>query len=159
MNLAPTTAKQLALYDAFNRHGVKWILVGALAYYFNGRYRGTMDIDFLLEPSKRNMRNVTTAMLQLGYNMGGSNDYSLRDHPRLRVVNAAIVDLHSVFCKTRYEEVDYYVDEYEGIKINVATRESCVMMLHRETKYPADLKVLELMEDMHGNWEEICKYQ
>lgn len=159
MDIAPTTAKQLAVYNALNQHEVKWKLVGGLAYIFNGRRRPTMDIDILLENSKENMRKLTTAMLSIGYNMSNSNDLSLQEHTRLRVVNDAIVDLHSEFCQTRYDEVQCYVEEFQDVQIHVVTREGCVTMLQRESKHPGDLEVLLLSDDPHNNWEEITKWQ
>ena len=47
---------------AFNRHGVRYLIVGAHAVAFHARPRATKDLDILLDPTPTNARRVLAAL-------------------------------------------------------------------------------------------------
>ncbi|MBM3334466.1 nucleotidyltransferase [Candidatus Sumerlaeota bacterium] len=47
---------------AFNRHGVRYLIVGAHAVAFHARPRATKDLDILLDPTATNARRALAAL-------------------------------------------------------------------------------------------------
>jgi predicted nucleotidyltransferase len=46
------------LCDAFNRYGVKYVVVGGFAVIMHGLARMTEDIDFFIEDSSENIEKI-----------------------------------------------------------------------------------------------------
>jgi hypothetical protein len=67
------------LLELFNKHQVKYCIVGAFAVGFYGYPRYTKDIDILVEPSLRNGRKITKALREFGF---GSLDLNPQDFSR-----------------------------------------------------------------------------
>jgi hypothetical protein len=57
----------LKVIDAFNKNAVKYILVGGFSTNFHGYKRNTGDIDFWLNDSIENRKNLINALENLGY--------------------------------------------------------------------------------------------
>jgi hypothetical protein len=67
------------LLELFNKHKVKYCIVGAYAVGFHGYPRYTKDMDILIEPSLRNGRKITQALHEFGF---GSLDLNPADFIR-----------------------------------------------------------------------------
>ena len=67
------------LLELFNKHQVKYCIVGAFAVGFYGYPRYTTDMDILVEPSLRNGRKITKALREFGF---GSLDLNPQDFSR-----------------------------------------------------------------------------
>ncbi len=55
------------LFELFNEHKVKYLVVGAYALAFHGAPRTTGDIDVLVQPTKGNARRVIDAIKEFGF--------------------------------------------------------------------------------------------
>lgn len=55
------------LLQLFNKHGVRYCIVGAFAVAFHARPRYTKDIDILVEPSEENATRVLDALREFGF--------------------------------------------------------------------------------------------
>src|SRR5690242_7230199 len=54
--------KVIALIEAMNREGVKYIVFGAIALAVHGLVRATEDADFFIEPSAENVERLKRAL-------------------------------------------------------------------------------------------------
>jgi len=64
------------LLELFNRHKVKYCIVGAYAVAFYAKPRYTKDIDILVEPSIENAERIVKALVDFGF---GSLDLTKKD--------------------------------------------------------------------------------
>lgn len=64
------------LLALFNKHRVKYCVVGAYAVAFYARPRYTKDMDILVEPSPQNSRRIIAALREFGF---GSLNLSAND--------------------------------------------------------------------------------
>jgi hypothetical protein len=55
------------LLGLFNKHRVRYCIVGAYAVAFHARPRYTKDMDILVEPSMENGRNIVAALEEFGF--------------------------------------------------------------------------------------------
>jgi hypothetical protein len=55
------------LLRLFNKHKVKYCIVGAFAVAFHGRPRYTKDIDILVEPTTENGKKIIEAINEFGF--------------------------------------------------------------------------------------------
>lgn len=55
------------LLRLFNKHRVRYCIVGAFAVAFHALPRYTKDLDLLVEPSERNGANIISALLEFGF--------------------------------------------------------------------------------------------
>jgi hypothetical protein len=55
------------LLRLFNKHRVRYCIVGAYALAFHDRPRYTKDMDLLVEPSLHNGRNIVNALKEFGF--------------------------------------------------------------------------------------------
>ena len=55
------------LLELFNRHSVKYCVVGAYALAFHARPRYTKDMDILVEPSSENAGRILGALREFGF--------------------------------------------------------------------------------------------
>jgi len=57
----------IEILEALNSHDVKFVLVGGLAVSYHGYARYTGDMDLWIKPDKKNMENLYTTLIDLGY--------------------------------------------------------------------------------------------
>lgn len=64
-----------------NAHGVRYVVVGGYAVAFHGYPRYTGDIDFFVEPTEENSRNVERVIRALGFTVADltARDFISRD--------------------------------------------------------------------------------
>lgn len=55
------------LLELFNKHKVRYVIVGAFAVAFHGRPRYTKDLDILIEPRKSNAEKIIKALDEFGF--------------------------------------------------------------------------------------------
>lgn len=59
------------LIEAFEKHGVQYVLVGGHAVNYYGYVRSTQDVDFLVMPSPENAQNLMKALSEFGFGDAG----------------------------------------------------------------------------------------
>lgn len=55
------------LLELFNRHNVRYCIIGSFALAFHARSRYTKDLDILVEPSLQNARKILAALKDFGF--------------------------------------------------------------------------------------------
>ncbi len=55
------------LLELFNRHNVRYCIVGSFALAFHARPRYTKDLDILVEPSAQNGQRILSALNDFGF--------------------------------------------------------------------------------------------
>lgn len=63
-------------FALFNKHNVRYVIIGAYAVGFHAKPRYTKDIDILVEPSQKNAESIMNALTEFGF---GGLDLSCRD--------------------------------------------------------------------------------
>ena len=64
------------LLELFNKHDVRYCIIGSFALAFHARPRYTKDLDILVEPSSQNARKILDALNDFGF---GSLELSEQD--------------------------------------------------------------------------------
>lgn len=59
------------LLSVFNAHGVRYLVVGGMAFSFHAEPRGTKDTDVWIEASRENSRSVYRALAEYGAPIAG----------------------------------------------------------------------------------------
>ena len=67
----------IEVLKSLNDHEVKYILVGGLAVSYHGYSRYTGDMDLWIKPEESNMRNLYSALINLGYSEDVVNDIKM----------------------------------------------------------------------------------
>lgn len=57
------------LLRLFNAHKVKYVIIGATAFPIHGYARATLDIDILIDPSRKNVQQCLKALKKFGYDV------------------------------------------------------------------------------------------
>lgn len=122
----PTVRDLLALCQAMNQAGAKYIVIGGMAMIQAGYVRATEDIDILVDSSNENQERIRAAMMKLP-------DQAVRDvraddleqYAVVRVADEIVVDLMKSACGIPYEEAKecIVVATIEGIAIPFASPE------------------------------------
>lgn len=71
----------LELLKLFNRHGVKYCIVGAFAVAFHFKPRYTKDIDLIVEPSSKNAKKIMKAIKAFGFGGTGLSEKDFAGQP------------------------------------------------------------------------------
>lgn len=122
----PATPDDLIrLCDLFNRHGVRYVLIGGMAMIQHGLMRLTSDIDVLIDSTDENMEKIRSAMSHLPDGaIADVEPGDVRQYGVVRVADEFVIDLMHSACGIEYEEAvqDAELCELEGIPIPVASR-------------------------------------
>ena len=54
------------MLDAMQRHGVRYLIVGGLAFIYHAKPRFTKDMDLWIEPTPENIRRANRALAEFG---------------------------------------------------------------------------------------------
>ena len=55
------------LFKLFNKHKIRYCIIGSYALAFHAKPRYTKDIDVLIEPSEKNSRRIVRALKEFGF--------------------------------------------------------------------------------------------
>ncbi len=113
-----------------NQCQVKYVLVGGFAILIHGYERTTRDIDFLIETSDENVRNIKKALHDL---VPDACDELKADDVRKNIVvrmmgEEIVIDLMKEVGPIDYKAVikDSFIEEIDGIPIRVAGLDSMI---------------------------------
>lgn len=129
---APQLQDLLDLCQAFNREGVRYLLVGGFAVILHGFVRSTKDVDFLVDPGEENIRAVKRAMATLPDNAAALlADDEVQKYQVVRIADEFVVDLLATACGVTYSEATQGGIEtfnVHGVAIPVASKELLIRM-------------------------------
>lgn len=129
---APQLQDLLDLCQAFNREGVRYVLIGGFAVILHGFVRSTKDVDFLVDPGEENIRAVKRAMATLPDNAASLlADDEVQRYQVVRVADEIVVDLLASACGVTYSDAAQGGIEFfniRGTEIPVARKELLIRM-------------------------------
>lgn len=108
------------LLQAFNSHGVDYLLIGGYALYALGYQRGTIDIDVVLRPTLEQGERVRNALLLLPDKVAEElNPQWFTEGETIRVADAFVVDLMFNACGETYESLqpNAVTIDFDGVAI------------------------------------------
>ena len=114
------------LLQAFNSHGVDYILIGGYALYALGYQRGTIDIDVVLRPTLAQGELVRNALLLLPDKVAEElSPQWFTEGETIRVADAFVVDLMFSACGETYESLQPHAVtiDFEGVAIRTVDLE------------------------------------
>jgi hypothetical protein len=106
--------------ELLQKHGVKYVLVGACACILHGLVRSTVDVDLLIEPSADNMQRAIDAISELPDHAARElTVQDLQDNVVVKICDAVEVDLATRAWTVTYDEAirGAQTVEIEGVKI------------------------------------------
>ena len=120
----PTLEDLLALCQALNEAGARYILVGGMAVIQHGFVRATEDIDLLVDSSPENFERIRQAMRTLpdrAIDQVKATD--LDEFLVVRVADEIVVDLMKSACGVEYDEGASEIEEVtiDGVVLPVAS--------------------------------------
>ncbi len=116
----PTIEDLVELCRNFNKHKVKYVVIGGFAVIHYGYVRGTMDIDILVDASVENIKKIKKALLYLPDKaVKEMRDDDLDVYNVVRVADEIIVDLLKQVGTIDYKEASKHIEykEVDGVKI------------------------------------------
>jgi hypothetical protein len=140
------------LLQLFDRHGVKYLLVGGYAVGLHGHVRATNDIDIVVAPDEENAEKVVTALLDFGLADPRLNK-QISTTPRSLVVMG--VEPFAVDIINYLEGVDFYeayvrreVRQAEDIQISLISLKD---LIANKTAVARDQDKLDVKELIRKN--------
>ncbi len=117
----PASVEDLKLLlEAFNTHGVEYLLIGGYALYALGYQRGTIDIDVVLRPTLEQGERVRSALLVLPDKVAEDLlPQWFTEGETIRVADAFVVDLMFNACGETFESLQPHAVtiDFEGVPI------------------------------------------
>ena len=139
---------------ALNRHGAKYVLVGASAMQLWGTTRATRDVDILIDPSINNARRVLAALGELGFGFANrmlAEEVAAR--PVTIVGDTPNVDILTIAWSVPYAEAVQGATSFqvEGVEIPAASLDDLIRSKRTgRLQDAADIEVLEEIKRLRG---------
>lgn len=140
------------LCDAFNRYGVKYVVVGGFAVIMHGLARMTEDIDFFIEDSAENIEKIKVALKSL-YNDPFIDELKSEDIKQYAVIRYGTPDNFNIDLIGKMgEEMISFKDvvrdaeffEIDDLKIPVCSLDMLIKM--KETVRDRDMRDLKFLK-------------
>jgi hypothetical protein len=137
---APELEDLLALCQALNAEGVKYLLIGGFAVILHGFVRATKDIDLLVDASAENIQRLKRAMSFLPDNaVALIADDEVEKYQVVRIADEIVVDLLKNACGVDYSRAargGIEIKVIGGVEIPVGTKE--LLIDTKQTVRPSD---------------------
>jgi hypothetical protein len=137
---APELEDLLALCQALNAEGVKYLLIGGFAVILHGFFRATKDIDLLVDASTENIQRLKRAMAVLPDNaVAMIADDEVEKYQVVRIADEIVVNLLKNACGVDYSRAadgGIEVKLVEGVEIPIGTKE--LLIETKQTVRPSD---------------------
>lgn len=145
-----------SLLDAFEREGVRYVLIGSMAMAAQGIVRATQDIDFFVAPDPANVDRVKQALRSVfdddSIDEIGRDDLAGRypviryGPPDSQLVIDLVGRLGDAFA---FDDVEAQVMDIDGTAVPVATPRMLYIM-KRDTVRPQDRADAEVLRERFG---------
>ena len=119
----------ISVLDAFDRQKVKYILVGGVAVILHGIERLTRDMDIFVKLDNKNIEQLRNALHSI-FNDNSIEEITLEELQKYAVIRYGTPDGFYIDIMARlgevavYEDLEYEIISYQGIKIRIATPET-----------------------------------
>ena len=126
----------------FEKHSIKYALVGGFAVNFYGYVRTTQDIDFLLYPSKENATKVMQCLTEFGFgNAGIPQQYFEKEGSAIHLgTEPNRIDLLTMLKGISNDEIFSNIDrvQLDKIDVNIISLPDLIKA-KRSSKRPRDI--------------------
>ena len=130
------------LLELFNRHRVRYLIIGAFAVAFHGRPRYTKDMDILVEPSQANAEKIVRVLERFGFKSLSlqAADFTKRKNVIQLGYEPVRVDLITEITGFHFDKLwrNRRKGEYGDIRVNFVGFEDLIKM-KRQAKREYDL--------------------
>jgi hypothetical protein len=142
----------IEVFEAFDKYDVNYILIGGVAVIFQGLERLTRDIDIFVKMVPDNIVKLRRA-LHAVFNDTSIEEITLNDlndYPVIRygTPSGFYIDIMSRLGEVAtYENLEFEIIEYQGIRIKVATPET-LYKLKKDTIRDKDKIDAEFLKEL-----------
>lgn len=142
----------IRILKALDEKKVEYVLVGGFAVFLHGIRRFTQDLVLFLRLAPPNIDNLRDALKSVfdDPSIDEINFHELEEYPVIRYGTPGnfyidiLARLGEIFT---YEDLEYEILEYEGVRIKVATPETLIRM-KKDTIRPQDKKDALLLNEI-----------
>lgn len=132
----------ITVLESLRKHDVEYILIGGVAVILHGLERLTADLDLFIKLTPVNVEKLREALYSV-FQDSSIEEITIDELGKYPVIrfgtpNGFYIDIMTHIGEVvGYNDLDYQVAEYEGVKINIATPET-LLKLKRDTIRPKD---------------------
>ncbi|OPX32105.1 hypothetical protein B1H10_07945 [candidate division KSB1 bacterium 4484_188] len=118
----------LKVLNSFDKHRVKYVLIGGVAMILHGMERLTRDIDIFIKMNHENVARLREALFSI-FKDDYVGEITFEEFDKYPVIRYGTPDGFHIDFLVRigelfsFEDLEYEIIEYQGIKINIATPE------------------------------------
>ncbi len=140
------------VFRSFQKHDVKYVIIGGIASILHGVPRATFDLDILIDPTHRNAENLLKALIDAGFGSASlTNADELISHEITIFKDKVRIDVQTSTpgikfdkvwkqkIKMNYMEQEFFVVRKEDL---IASKRAAGRKIDIE-----DVRLLELPED------------
>lgn len=130
----------MGVLDALDKQNVEYILVGGVAVILHGIERLTRDIDVFVKMDEENIERLRRALHSI-FEDNSIEEITLKELQTYAVIRYGTPDDFYVDIMARlgemavYEDLEYEIIHYQGIKIRVATPETLYNLKKDTVRY------------------------
>ncbi len=154
----PTVDDVVSLCREFNKHGVKYVLIGGFAVNHYGFDRLTRDVDFLVDSSIDNIMKVREALTILPDNAAKEMTPDVVEkYGVVRIADEIVVALLKKACDVTYENAGVKHYQYQGVDIPIADLQTLIKT--KQSIRPKDKEDLAFLADKLKQEQKIEQQQ
>jgi predicted nucleotidyltransferase len=145
----PLETRLAQVCEALNRHGARYVVIGASAMQLWGYSRATRDVDILIETSLENGERVLHGLSEIGF--GLAREWLAQEivsKPVTIIGDSPRVDVLTLAWSVRYPEAarDATTFEVEGVEVPAASIEH--LIASKRTGRLQDAADIEALEEI-----------
>lgn len=136
------------VFSSFQKHEVKYVVIGGIAAVLHGVPRATFDLDILIEPTPINVRRLLDALLDAGlYTASLISVEELLAHEITVFKDRVRIDVQTSTPGLAFEDAwrNREAMEYQGRVIHVVSRDDLIAS-KRASGREVDLEDIRLLE-------------
>ena len=136
------------VFESFQRHEVRYVVIGGIAAVLYGVPRATFDLDILIESSPENARRLLAAMLDAGMGTASLTNVDEILSNQITIFKDRVrIDVQISTPGLRFQDAwkRRNTMEYQGQAFNVASREDLISS-KRAAGRDVDLEDVRLLE-------------
>ena len=136
------------VFASFQRHNVKYLVIGGIAAVLHGVPRATFDLDILIEATSDNAKRLLDALLEAGLGTAAlTSAEELLSHEITIFKDRVRIDIQTTTPGVRFEEAWEEREDmtYRGVVLCVVSREGLIAS-KRAAGRAVDLEDVRLLE-------------
>jgi len=141
----------MAVIEALNRYQVDYVLVGGVAVILHGLERLTRDIDIFIKPDRENVDKLRRALHSI-FDDQSIDEITTEELQKYAVIRYGTPEGFYIDIMTKlgelfsFQDLEYEIIEYKGIKIRLATPGILYKMKKDTVRFQDKIDALFLQE-------------